>query len=252
VEAGICTSVALAGRRNVSLYLPSFFDRTVLWGRFGYLYNLILGCFGVFYTNIITINRIQAKLIRGFMHRPTLVVPNLVGDIPRAREGVAGRLLYIGRLDRQKRVPELLEWLDFDQNPYREMLIIGDGPDRDAIATTTARLKHMKATLLGWKSRAEQNDLIGAKDVLLLNSMIEGEPLVIREANKRGILVMARDIPGVRGVTFKRNRFQSKKSLRAVLIDAGLGRLRKKVEDENNDISNKRRDTTGFLLAEQG
>jgi glycosyltransferase involved in cell wall biosynthesis len=247
VEAGICTSVALTGRKNVSLYLPSFFDRTALWGRPGCLYNLVLGSFGVFYAKIITISRIQARLIRGFMHRPTVVAPNTICDLPKVPDNGPGRLLYIGRLDPQKRVSELLEWLDFDQNPYSEVLIIGDGPDRIRVATTAAHLKHMKATLLGWKSREEQNVLIGANDILLLNSIIEGEPLVIREANQRGILVIARDIPGIRGITFKRNRFSSKESLHSALKNADLGKLRKK--RESNRVLIRRSDATAFLLA---
>ena len=180
VEAGICTAVALVGKRNVTLYLPFFYDRTASWGKIGCIYNLLLGTFGLLYKNIITINRIQAKLIRRFMHRATIVIPNRVNDVPRAEKRGSGRLLCIGRLDRQKRVPELLRWLDFPDNPYREILVIGDGPECNLVASVAARMKYVKATLLGWKSAAEQNALIDGNDVLIMNSVIEGEPLVVR------------------------------------------------------------------------
>ena len=218
VEAGVCTSIALSGRGNVSLYLPFFYDRTVLWGKIGCLYNLILGRFGTFYRNIITINRIQARLIRGFMHRPTTVVPNLVRDVSMVQRKGPGRILCICRLDRQKRIPELLRWLDFDDNPYKEILIIGDGPQKEEIAQTSRSLRHIQTILLGWKWPAEQDEIISASDVLVLNSIIEGEPLVLNEAIKRGILVLARDIPGVRGVTTRSSRFSNQGELRTALL----------------------------------
>lgn len=221
VEAGVCTSIALAGRKNVSLYLPFFYDRTVGWGSFGCVYNLLLGCFGAFYTNIITINRIQARLIRGFMHRPTLVIPNRIREVPKAQPLGVGRMLCICRLDTQKRVPELLRWLDFADNPYHEILVIGDGPQRDAVAKAASELRHIRARLLGWKEPREQDQIINSNDVLILNSAIEGEPLVIREANHRGILVLARDIPGIRGITLKKNRFCDRHHLRLLILSTG-------------------------------
>jgi Glycosyl transferases group 1 len=218
VEAGVCTSVALARPGKAILYLPFFYDRTVEWFKpFGRVYNVILGSFGLLYKYVITINRIQARLIRGFLHRPTLTVPNLIRDLPKAVGDGPGRVLCICRLDRQKRLPELLGWLNFAESPFREVLIIGDGPEKTNIARLSASLQHIRVKMLGWKSPAEQNELIGARDVLILNSWIEGEPLVIREANLRGIAVLARDIVGVRGITKKGNRFKSETELRQAL-----------------------------------
>ena len=70
----------------MTLYLPFFYDRTASWGKIGCIYNRLLGTFGLLYKNIITINRIQAKLIRRFMHRATIVIPNRVNDVPRAEK----------------------------------------------------------------------------------------------------------------------------------------------------------------------
>lgn len=249
VEAGVCTSVALIGRRNVLLYLPFFYDRTVLWGRLGCIYNQILGTFGILYQQIITINRIQARLVRWFLGRPTTVVPNRITDVPVAKEGFRGRMLYIGRLDHQKRVPELLEWVDFADNPYREILVMGDGPERELVQIVGDGLRNVEARLVGWKSVSEQAELICSQDVLLLNSLIEGEPLVVREAHKRGIPVIARDIAGIRGCVPRRNRFDSKESLRNALKSAGLRLLLTKLECSNDSIRRKRLIAIGDLLA---
>jgi hypothetical protein len=241
VEAGICTSVALAGTRKATLYLPSFYDRTVAWGMpLGCAYNLVLRWFGSLYNCVITINRIQARLIRGFLRRPTLIIPNLIGELPRATRDIPGRVLCISRLDRQKRLTELLRWLDFDGNPFREVLVIGDGPEKTEIIRVSASLQHIQVKMLGWKSPSEQNELIGVHDVLILNSMIEGEPLVIREANKRGISVLARDIPGLRGITRKQNRFTSKTSLHCLLHLAKAGGVRSYPERSGHEIAARR------------
>lgn len=250
VEAGVCTSVALVGKKNVSLYLPFFYDRTVLWGSIGCVYNLILGCFGIFYKNIITINRIQARLIRRFMHRPTLVIPNRIREVPKAKPGNAGRIICICRLDAQKRIPQLLRWLDFADNPYHEILVIGDGPQRDAVAKAAAELRHVQARLLGWKEPQEQDQIINSNDVLVLNSSIEGEPLVIREAQSRGISMLARDIPGVRTVTQRTNRFDSEIKLRSLLMAAKTGSLRFLPERSRDEIIRRRHESVQLLLHE--
>lgn len=226
VEAGICTSIALCGKKNIILYLPFFYDRTKIWGKFGHVYNLVLSQFGHFYDQVITINRIQAKVIKSFLGKPTTIVPNLISEVPKAKKMMQGRILFIGRLDRQKCVPELLDLLDFEGNPYREIIIIGDGPEYNAVAKKGTETKNLKVTMVGWKSTREQNDIIDGNDVLLLNSVIEGEPMVIREANARGVHVIARDIVGVRGVTRKKNRFSSQADLKRLLLNAWAGNLR--------------------------
>lgn len=225
VEAGICTSVALLGHKHVTLYLPSFFDRSLVWGPVGHFYNFLLARFGVFYENILTINRIQARIIKTRMRRPTLVIPNKINDVPIASKSNPGRILIIGRLDGQKRVSELLEWLDFERTPYSDVLIIGDGPEREKLQAKASKSKYISISILGWQTIEQQNELIDGNDVLILNSLVEGEPLVIREANMRGIVVIARDIIGSRGVTSKGNRYGTSEELRDRLNKAIKGRL---------------------------
>lgn len=240
VEAAVCTGIALTGRKRVSLYLPFFSDRIAYWGKVGCAYNLLLGCFGLLYSRILTINRIQAKLIGQFMHRPTHVIPNLIREVPPVTKEGLGRIIYIGRLDSQKRVPEMLRWLDYSENPYQEVVLIGDGPQRAEVIAAAAQLKYIKATILGWQWPHEQDQFICKNDVLVLNSVIEGEPLVIREANQRGISVIAPDIAGVKGITFRGNRFRSDQSVHLLLTAARSGNLPKKTERRRDDIVQQR------------
>lgn len=222
VEAGVAAGVALRGRVPLSLYLPFFYDRQPVWGRLrGCAYNSALAACCRLFARIITINRIQARVIHQLTGVPTLVVPNAVRPVAAPAVSGPGRLVFIGRLDQQKRVEELLRWLDFPDNPFREILVVGDGPLRNAVQATALRLRHIRATLLGWQDAPSQDALLNRHDILLLNSLLEGEPLVIREAQRRGMRVLARNITGVRGLTRRAERFDDARQLQQRLLALG-------------------------------
>ena len=218
VEAGVTVSIALHGTAPLILYLPSFYDRVLVWGKIGNIYNAILAGLCHFYGQIITINKIQAKVINGFTGIKTVVIPNSVRPVPVASALRDGKLLFIGRLDRQKRVDELLRWIDFSDNPFKEIMIIGDGPERMNLEKIAKTLQHVKVSFAEWLSAENQDKVIDRNDILILNSLVEGEPLVIRESNLRGIRVVVRDIIGVRGVTKRYLRFNSMPGLRQILM----------------------------------
>ena len=93
-------------------------------------------------------------------------------DIP--DEQGAARLIYIGRMDTQKRLDELLEWLDTGQNPIKEILLFGDGPKRVSLELQAKKLCHLRCTFFGWATPEEQDRLIRSSDILVLNSLLEG------------------------------------------------------------------------------
>jgi glycosyltransferase involved in cell wall biosynthesis len=213
VEAGISVGLALRGYKPTSMYLPFFYDRVPVWGWKGHLYNCLLARASRLFDRIITINRIQAKVIRAFSGVLTFVVTNKIRDVqPPVQDGPA-RLVFVGRLDHQKRVDELIRWLDTDTNPISELVLIGDGPLRSQLEQQAQTLRYLKCSFLGWKSPEEQDRLIRSSDILVLNSLLEGEPLVIREARARGMPIAARDIVGTRGVTLNVERFTSQQTL---------------------------------------
>ncbi|MFO1369773.1 MAG: glycosyltransferase [Marinagarivorans sp.] len=213
VEAAVAVGVALRGHKALSMYLPSFFDRVPLWGWKGHLYNCLLGAACKLYDRIITINRIQALVIRGFTRIPTSVVNNLIRPVDIPDEQGAARLVYVGRMDTQKRLDELLEWLDTGQNPIKELLLFGDGPERVSLELQAKKMRYLRCTFYGWATPEEQDRLIRSSDILVLNSLLEGEPLVIREGRARGMRIMVRNIVGTRGVTFRHERFNTKQEL---------------------------------------
>ena len=239
VEAGVAASIALYGWVPLSLYLPFFYDRVPTWGRAGYLYNYVLSRFCGFYRQIVTINRIQATVIRALTGANTVVVPNLVRPVMPAPATRPGRMLFVGRLDHQKRVDELIEWADFEANPFKELMVIGDGPLRAQLEAQAGRARHIRVYFAGWKSSAEQDAMIDGNDVLVLNSLLEGEPLVIREARKRGNRVVARSIIGVRGVTKPKQRFSNKDEFRNRLQK--LAPYREQLPNKETSVAEARR-----------
>jgi glycosyltransferase involved in cell wall biosynthesis len=214
VEAGVAVGLALRrGTRPLSMYLPSFYDRVPLWGWKGHLYNCALGVACRLFNFIITINRIQARVIHAFSGVPTLVVGNRIRQVHLPVEQGPSRLVFVGRMDQQKRIGELMRWLDSDLNPINNLLLIGDGPLRQLLERQSLESKHLNCTFLGSLKPQDQDRLIRATDVLMLNSLIEGEPLVVREARARGMNILVRDIVGTRGVTSRKERFSSQMEL---------------------------------------
>lgn len=251
VEAGVAASIALHGWKPMSLYLPFFYDRVPVWGAVGYLYNFLLSRFCRLYDQIVTINRIQASVIRALTGVKTLVVPNLVREVAPAPATRPGRMLFVGRLDHQKRVDELISWTDFEDNPFKELLIIGDGPLRAQIEGMAKAARHIKVVLAGWLGPQQQDSLIDGNDVLLLNSLLEGEPLVIREANKRGMRVFARNIIGVRGVTRRVARFSSCEQIRKLLCRENPIMSKRPIDQRRDEMQRRRRALLAFVEYER-
>jgi glycosyltransferase involved in cell wall biosynthesis len=246
VEAAISVGFCLHGYKLSSLYLPSFCDRVLMWGWPGYIYNCILATSCKVFDQIIAINRIQARLIHAITKVPTLVVENQIRKVVPSNQRGPHRLVFVGRLDNIKRVDELMIWLDSNENPISQLLLIGDGPSRQELEALAKTFQHLNCSFLGWKSPEEQDQLIRSSDVLVLNSLVEGEPMVIREGRLRGMNFAVRNIHGVRGITSRKERFSSQKELLDILVRIeGQSKLQgvfdhaaDKINDEKKRLNN--------------
>jgi glycosyltransferase involved in cell wall biosynthesis len=99
-------------------------------------------------------------------------------------------LLAVGRLAPQKSLPLLLDAIAaLDDVPLR-LVIAGDGPERDTLA---ARIKAEKlpVTPLGHQSPADIANLLAAADAFVLSSQWEARALVIQEALRAAVPVIA-------------------------------------------------------------
>ena len=221
IEATINPAMAIRmlnpGAHIVS-YVPMYIDRSLTHGFVGHLYNCLLDGISKVVDEYLTVNRIQAKIIQTRTGVLTKYILNRVRPVTKPQQTFGPRLVYVGRFDdNQKDVTGLLSLIDHPTNPYRNILLIGDGPDKEVVLDAAKRVKHLKVEAKGWLNSEQIDETVGKDDVLILNSRWEGEPLVVREFLEKGLPCIAKDIPGVRGVVDRRLRFRNQSELLSIL-----------------------------------
>ena len=116
-----------------------------------------------------------------------------VAPMRRARPYVLG----VGRLAAQKGFDLLLPAFA-SAGTDAELVLAGDGPDRDALVAEASRLGVAdRVTLLGGVDRATVAALLCGAAVVAMPSRFEGHPLVALEAMQAGAPLVATDIPGM-------------------------------------------------------
>lgn len=237
--------------KPVVAYIPMYIDRSITNGWVGAAYNLLVNRMARIVDRFLTINPIQARVIAKAFGRPALVVENRIRRVDRPSATKGKRLVYVGRFDdKQKNLVELVRLLDTPDQPYRELVMIGDGPDRQAVAEAAARARAIKVSFLGWLGAAEIDQALGSEDCLIMNSRWEGEPLVAREFAARGLPCVARDITGVRGVTARSLRYRTQEELVGALRKASAGGVR--VRQRRPDGGARRRVLGALFSAGEG
>lgn len=151
----------------------------------------------------------QHCLSRGYPREKLMVIPNGV-DISRfagaapislARLGMPeGRkaIVYIGRLDPQKGLDDLLRTVPrvFDALLEHDLVLVGEGPDRTRLANLATQLGvAARVHFTGW--RAEVPAILAAAEIAVLPSRWEGMPNVVLEAMAAAKPVVANRVEGV-------------------------------------------------------
>ena len=150
-----------------------------------------------------------SHLVGGLPAKKLLVIPNGV-DAERfaatvpcslASLGVPlGRraIVCIGRLEAQKGLPWLFELLPgiFQQLPEHDLVLVGEGPDRERLERLAAQLGlSERIHFVGYRPNVAE--ILAASDLLVLPSRWEGMPNVVLEAMAAGKPVVATDVEGV-------------------------------------------------------
>ncbi|HBC9074566.1 TPA: glycosyltransferase, partial [Escherichia coli] len=216
-------------------YVPMVVDKKILRPVLGTVQNYVLKILCGKVDEIITINKIQSYLFNVFYNKKTLVLPNKLKKISCVTSDYGFRLIYCGRLDNvQKNIIELIFMLDRINNPVKEFIIIGDGPEFQKILEISNKTRNIKVKIIGWASEEDINSILGINDILIMNSRWEGEPLVIREFIDRNLPVISRDIPGVRGVTLRKYRYNNENELEEILNNhVGRFEVKKQIKEAN-------------------
>ncbi len=101
-------------------------------------------------------------------------------------------ILYIGRLDPEKRVPQLVEsFLSLHLPDDHVLCIAGDGIQRERLRSLAGR--HANVRMLGLVSSARAISLLRGCDVFVLPSTAEGLALSLLEAMAAGCAIVATD-----------------------------------------------------------
>lgn len=131
------------------------------------------------------------------------VIPNGVdteqfSPAEQARAGGPLRILFVGRLSRQKDLGVLLQAAArIRQHQGIELLLAGDGPEREELAKLAEALGlAAQVRFLGWTPRAELPALYRSADLFALPSRDEGMPNALLEAMASGLPVVATCIAG--------------------------------------------------------
>lgn len=121
---------------------------------------------------------------------------NALGLVPSQRY-----LLFVGRLDdKVKRISAVIRAFASlkEAHPELNLLILGDGPDRESLLVLARQLAPERVVFAGWISRS--TDLAyfyNISECLVLPSRTEGFPTVVGEAMACGTPVLASHVGGV-------------------------------------------------------
>lgn len=131
-----------------------------------------------------------------------VIIPNGI-DLPAtlpapAPPGEPRRVVFLGRLDPVKRLPDLLTAIEL-LHGFARLDIYGEGSQRTMLELQIQR-RGLGALVTLHGAIANPADALHAAELLVLPSQAEGFGLVLIEAMAAGVPVVATDAPGIRDV----------------------------------------------------
>jgi len=106
--------------------------------------------------------------------------------------------VFIGRLEPEKNLPFLLEALARPEAGRSNLLLVGEGPERQPLETLAARLGlNGRVHFAGQVEAADLPDYIALADLFVTASRIEVMPLTVLEALAGGLPIVGPDLPWI-------------------------------------------------------
>lgn len=106
------------------------------------------------------------------------------------------KLIFVGRLSRQKNIPELLRAMKYTKRNVH-LDIIGDGDERDRAERLIEKYNLRNVTMHGRLSRDNVLRFYEKCDALIIPSLYEAQPLVLLEAMAARVPIIGADVIGV-------------------------------------------------------
>lgn len=202
--------VWLSRRVRGGKYIAHFHLDVAPSGRFGPIFawykKRILGHTLRAAARVITFSHEQAIFLEqkyGLAPDAIAIIPNGVSSefTPSAEREMATdaplRVLYVGRLSKQKAVHRLVDALARMRQPV-EAVLVGDGAERPAIEELLGKHRLSNVRLAGIRRGSELIESYHWADVFVLPSDREGMPLAALEALACGLPIVATDVVGNR------------------------------------------------------
>lgn len=132
------------------------------------------------------------KVFRG---ENSIVLPDKVPDRQFCHEPI--RLLFVGRLSKVKGIGQIIEAVA-DLKGQAHLTIVGDGEERSCLEEMIEkgqleRLVHLEGACTPDRMKEYYID----NDILIMNSAVEGKPMVILEAMSYGLPIISTPVGGI-------------------------------------------------------
>lgn len=151
------------------------------------------------------VSEAAAEYVTGITDRHVEIIPNAIDvkDFKSIVRKPTRSILYIGRLEKRKGVKyliqayaELSKYID-----NIELIIAGDGPDREKLEELTEELELQNVKFLGYITDIHKRKLLSAAGVFCSPALYgESFGIVLLEAMAAGIPIVAGDNPGYASV----------------------------------------------------
>jgi glycosyltransferase involved in cell wall biosynthesis len=145
------------------------------------------------------------KKVNNLGAKKAILIPNWVNftETPKNRSRYKSfpenRIVFVGRLHPVKRVNLLIEAFGSLKSKYPNvsLLIVGDGEEREKLKKQTKDLNlDSSINFVGFQDHDHVLNLISQSNILVLPSIIEGNPRVLVEAMMLKVPIVATNVPG--------------------------------------------------------
>lgn len=153
--------------------------------------------------NLADVMLVLSPVLKDFFEKimePSRVIlfPNAI-EIPKAYEKEYGkkRILFLGRLCKEKGIEELLEIMPELHEKYPEMKLLLGGIWEEESLRKKAESFPEYVTYLGWIEGEAKRDYLSLSDIFVFPTYFEGQPVSVLEAMAFGCAVAASETGGI-------------------------------------------------------
>lgn len=154
------------------------------------------------------VSEAASEYVRSLTDQPVSIIPNGI-DLSKYKKSkhkpnpLGKSILFLGRLEKRKGVDCLLQAYSLlvDRDPDVQLIIAGDGPDRNKLEDLAAELDLGNVTFTGYVSEEEKLELLREADLFCAPALYgESFGIVLLEAMATGLVTVAGNNPGYTSV----------------------------------------------------